>query len=113
PEEHGVPSYEELIYIARADRMDDAMLPRFLDAIEAATVWQAENPKEAEALFFEAHPDIDNALNRQAFLDTLPTFPMDPRPLNTEGYERFAAFMTEAGLVSDLPPLSDYAVEID
>ncbi|MEM8854002.1 MAG: ABC transporter substrate-binding protein, partial [Pseudomonadota bacterium] len=88
PEEHGVPSYEELIYIARADRMDDAMLPRFLDAIEAATVWQAENSKEAEALFFEAHPDIDNALNRQAFLDTLPTFPMDPRPLNTEGYER-------------------------
>ncbi|XWN31723.1 MAG: ABC transporter substrate-binding protein [Devosia sp.] len=113
PEEHGVPSYEELIYIARKDRMDDPLLPRFLDAIEAATVWQAANPKAAEELFFKAHPDIDNPLNRQAFLDTLPKFPDDPRPLDTEGYERFAAFMTEAGLVSDLPPLSDYAVQID
>ena len=82
------------------------------DAVGAAARWQAQNPEEAEAVFFEAQPDIDDALNRQAFKDTLAKFAADPRPLNTAGYEAFATFMTEAGLVSDLPPLADYAVEL-
>ncbi|MEO1103920.1 MAG: ABC transporter substrate-binding protein [Pseudomonadota bacterium] len=113
PEDNGVPTYEELIYIARNDRLDDDALVRFLDAVGAASVWQAENPEEAEALFFEVQPDIDDALNRQAFKDTLPTFPLDPKPLNVDKYATFAAFMTEAGLVSDLPALETYAVELD
>ncbi|GAB5377665.1 MAG: hypothetical protein AcusKO_41270 [Acuticoccus sp.] len=71
------------------------------------------NPQEAEALFFASQSDIDDALNRQAFKDTLPKFALDPKPLDTARYEAFAAFMTEAGLVADLPPLATYAVEID
>ena len=112
PEEHGVPSYEELIFIARRDRTGDPAIARFLDAVGAAARWQAQNPEEAEAVFFEAQPDIDDALNRQAFKDTLAKFAADPKPLDTAGYEAFATFMTEAGLVSDLPPLADYAVEL-
>jgi len=112
PEEHGVPSYEELIYIVREDRADDPAVARFLEAVEAATLWMKENPEEAEALFFEVAPDIDDALNRQAFDDTLPTFARDPKALDTEGYARFADFMEAAGLVSDLPDLSTYAVEL-
>ena len=34
PEEFGVPAYDELIYVARADRTKDASLSRFLDAVE-------------------------------------------------------------------------------
>ena len=113
PEEHGVPSYEELIFIAHRDRTDDPAIERFLDAVGAAARWQAENPQEAEALFFETQPDIDDELNRQAFKDTLAKFALEPKPLDRDGYEAFATFMTEAGLVSDLPPLGDYAVELD
>lgn len=113
PEEHGVPSYEELIFIAHRDRTDDPAIDRFLDAVGAAARWQAENPQEAEALFFQTQPDIDDELNRQAFKDTLEKFALDPKPLDRDGYEAFATFMTEAGLVSDLPPLADYAVELD
>ena len=112
PEEHGVPSYEELIFIARRDRTGDPAIARFLDAVGVAAKWQAQNPEEAEAVFFETQPDIDDALNRQAFKDTLAKFAADPKPLDTAGYEAFATFMTEAGLVSDLPPLADYAVEL-
>ena len=113
PEEHGVPSYEERIFIAHRDRTDDPAIERFLDAVGAAARWQAENPQEAEALFFETQPDIDDELNRQAFKDTLAKFALEPKPLDRDGYEAFATFMTEAGLVSDLPPLGDYAVELD
>jgi len=113
PEEHGVPSYEELIFIARADRADDPAISRFLDAVGAAATWQAANPAEAEAAFFASQSDIDDALNRQAFKDTLPKFALSPKPLDEKAYADFAAFMTEAGLVSDLPPLSEYAREIE
>ncbi len=112
PEEHGVPSYEELIFIARNDRANDPAIGRFLDAVGAAALWQAQNPEAAEALFFEAQPDLDDTLNHQAFKDTLAKFATDPKPLDVDGYEAFAAFMTEAGLVSDLPPLADYAIEL-
>ena len=112
PEEHGVPAYDELIFIARNDRLDDDALARFLAAVGAAATWQSENPEEAEALFFEAQSDIDDELNRQAFKDTLPLFALDPVPLDRARYEAFAAFMTEAGLVSDLPPLDTYVAEL-
>ncbi|MEM8552156.1 MAG: ABC transporter substrate-binding protein [Pseudomonadota bacterium] len=113
PEEHGVPTYEELIYIVRNDRADDPAVARFLEAVEAASRWQADNPEDAEALFFETLPDIDDALNRQAFKDTLSTFPLDPKALDTAKYQAFKDFMLEAGLVSDLPPLATYAVELE
>lgn len=113
PEEHGVPSYEELIYIVREDRADDAAVARFLEATAAATGWMKANPEAAEALFFEAEPDIDDALNRQAFVDTLDKFADDPGALDADAYRRFAGFMEAAGLVEDLPDLSTYAVGID
>ncbi|MEM6467899.1 MAG: ABC transporter ATP-binding protein, partial [Pseudomonadota bacterium] len=56
--------------------------------------------------------DIDNELNQQAFVDTLPKFALDPRPLDVAVYDRFATFMTDAGLVKDLPPLQTYATEL-
>lgn len=112
PEEHGVPNYEELIFIARADRAREDVMARFMDAIAVATKWQAENQAEAEEIFFEVHPELDDELNRNAFIDTLPKFPLDPIALDTARYETFATFMTEAGLVDNLPPLSDYTVDL-
>ncbi len=113
PEENGVPTYEELIFIAANDRLDDDAISRFLDVVGEAARWQAENPQEAEALFFKAQPDLDDTLNRQAYKDTLAKFATDPKAFDREKYETFAAFMTDAGLVSTLPPLGDYTAELD
>ncbi len=44
PEEHGVPIYDELIFVARADRRDDPLLARFLAAIEEATIFLTNHP---------------------------------------------------------------------
>ncbi|WP_420391375.1 ABC transporter substrate-binding protein [Acuticoccus sp.] len=112
PEEHGVPSYEELIYIVRADRVDEPVFARFIEAVAAATTWAQAHPDEAEALFFEAQPDLDDRLNRQAFTDTLDKFAADPATLDGQAYRDFATFMTQAGLVEDLPDLSTYAIEV-
>ena len=113
PEEHGVPAYEELIFIAARGKVDDPRLKRFLDVTTETIVWMRDHPDEAEALFFEAQPELDDPLNRQAFLDTAPLFASDPSALDEDAYARFASFMQDAGLVGDLPPLETYAVELD
>lgn len=112
PEEHGVPAYDELILVARRDALDDPRLPRFLAAIERAAIWITNHPEEGWRSFLAAHPTLDDELNRRAWHDTLPRFAKRPAALDRGRYERFAAFLTEAGLLAGLPPTEDYAVEL-
>lgn len=110
PEEHGVPAYDELVLVTRRELEKDARLPRFLEALEEATLFLTNHPEEARALFVKAHPDLDDELNRTAWTDTLPRFAKRPAALDAGRYERFAAFMKESGLIKEVPPLSSYAL---
>jgi putative hydroxymethylpyrimidine transport system substrate-binding protein len=112
PEEHGVPVYDELILVARNDRVDDPRFRTFLDVIESATLYLTNHPEEAWDQFATAHPDLNNDLNQRAWHDTLPRLAKRPGALDTRRYERFAAFMKESGLIRDIPPLGTYAVEV-
>jgi putative hydroxymethylpyrimidine transport system substrate-binding protein len=53
PEEEGVPAYDELIFIASSARLDDCRLPRFLDAIDAGTLYLLNHPDESFQMFIE------------------------------------------------------------
>lgn len=112
PEEHGVPAYDELILIANAKKLDDSRLPKFLDALEQATVYLMNHPKESWELFIKAYPDLNDELNKRAWADTLRRFAKRPRALDTTRYDRFAAFLKERGLMKTAGPASDYAVVI-
>ena len=64
---------------------------------------------------FRRHRRIDINLtltNRRAWRDTIARFALRPGALDVTRYERFAAFLTERGLVKDLPKLETYAVEL-
>lgn len=112
PEEHGVPAYDELIFVTHDDLVGDARLPRFLDAVERGAIFLTNHPEEAWKLFIRAYPDLDDELNRQAWLDTLPRFAKRPAALDAGRYERFGAFMAASGLIDAVPPVADIAVEI-
>ncbi len=112
PEENGVPAYDELIFIVKKDRLDDARWRPFVEAVEQATLWLTNHPDEALKIFLKAYPDLDNELNRRAWVDTLPRFAKRPAALDTGRYKRFAKFMKEAGLIKEVLPVSDYAVEL-
>ena len=56
PEEEGVPAYDELIFIANSDKLDDPRLPRFLDAIEAGTLYLLNHPDESFAAVHRGPP---------------------------------------------------------
>lgn len=112
PEEHGVPPYDELIYVTRPGLLGDSRLPRFLDAVGKASLYLTNHPDDAWKLFIAAYPDLDNALNRKAWQATLPRFSKSPGALDDRRYDRFAAFLAASGLIRKAPPLSDVAVQL-
>ncbi len=112
PEEHGVPVYDELVFVTHRELAADDRLPRFLAAVETASVFITNHPDEAWQLFVKAYPDLDDALNRQAFTDTLPRFAKRPAALDRGRYERFGAFMKDSGLIETAPAVDDVAVEV-
>lgn len=112
PEEHGVPLYDELIYVAHRDRVSDPVLRRFIDATEAATHWLVNHREEAWKLFIKGRREVDNELNRRAFADTLARFSLSPAPLDRARYQRFAEYLHRRGVIRRLPALEEYAVEL-
>ena len=112
-EEEGVPAYDELIVIANSERLDDARLRPFLDALERGTQYLVNHPDDAWGLFVAAYPDLDDELNRRAWRDTLPRFALRPAALDTARYARFAAFLAAQGLIPEALPVARYAVELE
>lgn len=112
PEETGVPVYDELIYISRPDLQGDDRLKRFLDAVEQGTIYLTNHPEESWKLFIAAYPDLDNELNRQAWKDTLPRFAKRPAAMDAARYNRFAEFLREQGLISEVPAIADINMDI-
>ena len=113
PEEEGVPAYDELILVANSDKLEDARLKPFVDALEQAVQYLVNHPEESWKLFIEHNKALDDELNRRSFAATLPRFALRPAALDRGRYDRFAAFLMEQGLIREAKPASDYAVIID
>ncbi len=112
PEEEGVPAYDELIYVARRDRLDDPRFQAFLRAVERATLWLVNHPDEGWEIFRKSGRELDDELNRRAWYDTLPRFALRPAALDVGRYARFAAFLKDRGLLRETPPVETYAVDL-
>ncbi|WP_346911634.1 ABC transporter substrate-binding protein [uncultured Roseibium sp.] len=112
PEEHGMPVFDELIYVVHKDKTDDPRYARFLAAVEEATIFLTNHPDEAWAAFIKAYPNLDDELNKRAWADTLPRFAKRPAALDEGRYQRFAEFMAENKLIKKVVPVDTYAVEI-
>jgi len=113
PEEEGLPSYDELIYVANADERDDDMIARFLDATELATQYIVNHPEESLALFAATSTELQDELNTRAWADTLPRFALRPAALDAGRYARFEAFLHEAGLIDSVNPVDEIAVDVN
>jgi len=112
PEEEGVPAYDELILVANRERLDDPRLPRFLDALERGVLYLLNHPEASFDLFIEGRAELDDELNRRAWVDTLPRFALRPAALDRTRYARFAAFLEARGLIESPPPVETYATEL-
>jgi putative hydroxymethylpyrimidine transport system substrate-binding protein len=117
PEEHGVPTFDELIYVAHRDSLGDAQararLLAFLDAVEQGVQYLLNYPDESWKLFVKGREkELDNELNRRAWRDTLPRFTASPAALDTQRYRRFAEFLLAMKVIDKALPVSSYAVDL-
>ena len=111
-EEEGVPTYDELIYVANKDTMDADMLRRFLRATELATQYIVNHPEESWEIFKSTSVELDDELNAKAWVDTLPRFALRPEALDEGRYARFEAFLEASGLVEGIRPVSELAIDL-
>jgi putative hydroxymethylpyrimidine transport system substrate-binding protein len=111
-EEEGVPTYDELIYVANKNTMDADIIRRFLRATELATQYIVNHPEESWEVFKGHSVELDDELNTKAWGDTLARFALRPEALDEGRYVRFEKFLSDAGLVEGIRPVSELAVDL-
>ena len=112
PEEYGVPTYDELIFITHRDRVNDLRLKPFLLAIEQAVQTIQNHPDETWNTFKAYKAGLDDDLNRRAWRDTLPRFALRPGAQDSERYNRFANFLVASGLIKSNQGVDAYTIEL-
>ena len=112
PEEHGVPSYEELIYETSADRTDFEGVKKFLKATARATKDIAQDPEGTWKEFKSYGAELDDKLNHAAWFDTYSKFAADPISLDVEGYKAFGAYLKEVGMIETVPAVETIARDL-
>ncbi|MDC0738440.1 ABC transporter substrate-binding protein [Cognatishimia sp. SS12] len=111
-EEEGVPTYDELIYVANKNSMDAGKLRRFLRATELATQFIVNHPQESWEIFAGTSAELQDELNEMAWADTLPRFALRPEALDEGRYVRFEQFLADANLVEGTRPVSELAIDL-
>ena len=111
-EEEGLPSYDELIYVANPDTMNTDILARFLAATEKATQFIVNHPKESWEIFAGTSAELNDELNKRAWVDTLPRFALRPAAVDAGRYERMEAFLKEAGLVPTINSVEKIVLDV-
>ena len=112
PEEHGLPAYDELIYVANPATMDAGVITRFLAATELAVQYMVNHPQDSWEVFKSTSRELDDELNAKAWTDTLPRFALRPAALDVGRYARFETFLHDMGLTDHVRPVSDLAIAV-
>lgn len=109
PEENGVPTYDELVFVANAKTYNKAAINGFNAAIEKATTYINNHPTDAWEAFIKYSPDtLNNELNKRAWRDTLNRFALRPAAVDLKRYDDYGRFMLEHGIISTVPAAKDY-----
>ncbi|WP_068115495.1 ABC transporter substrate-binding protein [Tropicimonas marinistellae] len=111
-EEHGIPTYDELIYVANPELMDADKLSRFLRATEKAVNFITNHPDEGWEVFSGYAPELQDELNALAWPEIWPRFALRPAALDVGRYAGYEAFLSEAGLIEGMRDVSDLAVDL-
>lgn len=112
PEAEGVPSYDELIYVAAEKTLDRGRIARFLGATERAATFILNDPEAAWEVFAASGAELRSALNARAWPDTWPRFATRPAAVDHGRYDRFEAFLVAQGAVEAALPAGALVVDV-
>lgn len=114
-EEEGVPTYDELIFVANSDSYSrkHTQYAAFLAAVGEATAWMINHPDKGWELFRKSDPALDTELNKKAWYATLPRFALRPAALDAGRYRDFENFLFERGMIKQRQSLGHLAVDVN
>lgn len=112
PENYGVPSYDELLFVVNRDSIHDKRFAAFAKALQRGVDYLLQHPEQTWQTFAKEHPELNNELNRRAWFDTLKYFAHHPAQLDKNRYQKFAQFMFDNGLIKKIPNVDDYAIDV-
>jgi len=104
----GVPPYDELVLVAKRDRLaeDPEPIRLFLAALARGTAAATKSPDATTEALLAANPDLDPRLTRAEVDATLPLLSPTGR-MNPVEWREFIAWMSENDLVSEQPAPSE------
>ncbi|MFC0338670.1 putative hydroxymethylpyrimidine transport system substrate-binding protein [Kushneria avicenniae] len=114
-EEEGVPIYDELIFLANTDTLDNqrALISRFMRAVEKATMWIVNHPEEGWTLFKSYDASLDNEVNHKAWEASIVRFALRPAALDTARYRDFENFLLDRGVIKKRVPVERLAEDVN
>lgn len=113
PEDHGVPNYNELVFITNTKNIHDQRFPHFLTAIKKAVRYLDENPQLAWEHYIQQYPKANNTVNKETWFATMPYYAEDPASFNAIEWRQFANFMQKNHLIKKVQPISRYGISLD
>jgi len=106
----GIPTYDELVFVAQASRLKDDSEPirLFLAAMARGTAAAEKDPKGATQALLEQNHNLDPKLTAAEVQATLPVLSQasPKRPygyMNQAEWQQFIGWMRDHGLISSLP----------
>jgi putative hydroxymethylpyrimidine transport system substrate-binding protein len=111
-EDAGVPSYQELVFVADTDRLQDKgvgdVMRRFVQAVARGAKAVKADPNAGVDPLVKANPDLDRALQLDQVKATLPVFfPDNPKfpwgYQNADEWKAYGQWMLDNKLISRLP----------
>lgn len=104
-EEFGVPSYEEIILVTRADNLESkpALRQQIRRALAQAICWSQEHPEQAFDIYQQALPYKSSRVldwELRAWTETVPLLARSQIP-QIERWQGFKSWMVEHGLIRE------------
>lgn len=112
PEDYGVPSYDEMIFVTRPELLKDSRIIRFLMALKEGNAYLQRHPDVVFSATIKEHPEFDTALNRKAWQVTLPMVPSDPAYMDVKRYQAFLDFLWQKKIVHQQVMVPDFSVNL-
>ena len=109
PEEHGVPTYEELIYIANQKNKNNPLFDKFFSAIQKATLTIINDPVSTWEDFSSYKKGLDDELNKRAYKDTISRFALRPQAHDLKTYINFSRFLEKKGIIKKITKVEIFA----
>jgi len=104
----GVPTYDELVLVARRDRLeeDPQAIRLFLGALARGTAAAIKSPEATTKALLEANSNLDPKLTKAEVAATLPLL-SKRGTMNPAEWKAFIAWMRENGLISASPTTAE------